>query len=243
MEWARSRSCRRSVADLTSRDEYSTFSEASSCAAAPSRGGRGSFVRSMDCRVHRRIRKDQQAASHFLAGPLLNKGEPSSKTGQKGQTHGQNPPSGLQLPQHDARLLRLDGVDGAAAGKATAELDHALGEADLAQALVALLVGDAVGRAGATAAAGSATTAGALVRHGGVVHDLVVDGVVGGAQRRVEDGQEAELGGHHNRGWRRGMLGGRQRQRRRRRLRGGGGLGHQDGGRRRWCCWCWFCWW
>lgn len=48
--------------------------------------------------------------------------------------------------QHDAGLLRLNGVDGLVAGKVFAKVDDALGQADLPEALIAFLLGDTVGR-------------------------------------------------------------------------------------------------
>ena len=73
----------------------------------------------------------------------------------------------------DPGLLGLDGVDGAVAGETLAELDHALGQADLAQALVALLARDIVG-----GLAGAVPPPLVLGVDGGVVDDLLVDCLV-----------------------------------------------------------------
>lgn len=112
-------------------------------------------------------------------------------------------------------MLRVDGVDGGAAGKGAAELDHALGEADVAEALVALVARGGRGGAAAAAAARAAGQGGDR----GIVEDLVVEGVVRGAEAGVVDGEEAELGGDdggrgrgggggwwHGGAWLRGMV-------------------------------------
>lgn len=61
---------------------------------------------------------------------------------QDGQTYGEDPPTRLKLVEDAARLVRVYGVEGLAARETPAELDHALGEADLAQALIALGLGE-----------------------------------------------------------------------------------------------------
>jgi hypothetical protein len=47
--------------------------------------------------------------------------------------------------KHNATALRVDRVDGLASREALGELDHALGEAYLPEALVALFPGDGIG--------------------------------------------------------------------------------------------------
>lgn len=105
--------------------------------------------------------------------------------------------------EDDAAALGVDGVDGLAGREAAAELDHALGETDLAEALVTLVVREGIGGAGALGAVATALGTGASLRvDRGIVDDLVVDGVVCGAQAGVIDGEEAELSGHNGRWWR-----------------------------------------
>ena len=89
------------------------------------------------------------------------------RRGWERSTYGENPPARLQLLQHHAGLFRLDGVDGLAIGETAAEVGHALGEADLAQAFVALLGREALGglaarRPVAAARAGAAVGLGIL---------------------------------------------------------------------------------
>lgn len=100
------------------------------------------------------------------------------------------------MENHPA-LLRLDRVHGTALGETPPKLDHGLSEANLAEALVALA---AVGGAVILIVAGALATAAAVAAgaregcHRSIVDDLVVEGVVGGAQRGVVYGEEAELG-------------------------------------------------
>jgi hypothetical protein len=54
--------------------------------------------------------------------------------------------------KHQPRLLGIYGVDGGAVREATAKAGHALGEADLAETLIAFFLGD-VGRRSTTGAA------------------------------------------------------------------------------------------
>jgi hypothetical protein len=110
-------------------------------------------------------------------------------------TYRQNPPARLQLVQHHAGALRVDRVDGLAGREAAAKVDHALGEADLSQALIAVVVVGAVSRAAVPGGAVAAALGARLGGGRGVVDDLVIDCLVGGAQAGVVDGQEAQLGG------------------------------------------------
>ena len=99
----------------------------------------------------------------------------------------QDPPAGLQLVQDDAALLGLDGIDGLATGEAATKLNHALGQSNLPQTLVALILGEVL--------------RGLPLRpilllfllpppqglgvHRGIVDNLVIEGLVGGPERRV----------------------------------------------------------
>ncbi len=98
--------------------------------------------------------------------------------------------------QHDAAALRVDRIDGLAVGEAPAKLDHALGEADLPEALVALLPGDGVGGASILGGAVTAAPGPGLGARRGKVDDLVVDRLVGFAESGIVKRQEAELGRH-----------------------------------------------
>lgn len=95
--------------------------------------------------------------------------------------------------QHDPGFVGIDGIDGRAGSKVSAETCHALREADLAKALVALLLGDVCGWATACAP-GSGGRARVGV-DGRVVDNLIINRVVGIAQRRVENGEKTELSG------------------------------------------------
>lgn len=101
--------------------------------------------------------------------------------------------------QHNPGLLRLDGVQRVPAGEPPAELDHTLGQTDLSQSFVALILGDILGGLPLRPVALTALLL-SLLGLGvdrGVVDDLVVEGLVRVAQAGVEYGQEADLGRYY----------------------------------------------
>lgn len=114
--------------------------------------------------------------------------------------------------EDDAGLFRVDGVDGYPARETPAELDHALGEANLSEALIALFLGDVLGRLAAGAVAAPETLV--LGGYGSIIDDLIVDGLVGLAQGRVKDGEKPQPRWDNGTGRCQHPVGGRGRGRR-----------------------------
>lgn len=96
--------------------------------------------------------------------------------------------------RNDPRLLCVNSVYRSSIREVAAKVDHALGKANLPQPLVTLLLGDAICRPRARA---PPSAAGALRRNRGVVNDLIVNRLIRLAQRRIEQGEEAQLRGHN----------------------------------------------
>ena len=104
-------------------------------------------------------------------------------------SYSQNPPPGLQLVQDHTTLLSLDGVDSLPAGEAAAELDHTLGQTDLSQAFVTLILREALG----------GLSLGPVILlllphlpsplglgiHRSIIDDLVIDGLIGSPERGI----------------------------------------------------------
>jgi hypothetical protein len=101
----------------------------------------------------------------------------------------ENPPPWLQLVQNHPRLFRLNGVDWVAVREASAELYHALGQANLSQPLVALLLRDIIGGAFARAVTFSL----GLCVDRSIIDYLVIHSRICGSQARIVDGEEAKL--------------------------------------------------
>lgn len=113
-----------------------------------------------------------------------------------GATYSQNPPTRLQFPEDYPCLLRLDHIDGFSSSESAPELDHALGKTNLSQSLVALILRKSLCGSRLGSAVSFSRRILQLLRlraHRGVVDNLVVNGLVGGAQRRVKDGQKPQL--------------------------------------------------
>ena len=89
--------------------------------------------------------------------------------------------------QDHTALLGLDGIDGLAAGEAATKLHHALGQANLPQPLVALILGEILRGLPLRSIVllFPPPPPGGLGVHRGIVDDLVIDGLVGGSERRV----------------------------------------------------------
>lgn len=124
-------------------------------------------------------------------------------------TYSQYPPAWLQLVQHHACLLRLNSVDILIVREAFAKVDHALGQANLPQPLIALglwqIFRGPYSRTALSLCIRSATfcTSGF---DGRIVDDLVIECLVTVAQAGIEDGQEPNMGRYY-RGWRGGRAG------------------------------------
>lgn len=80
--------------------------------------------------------------------------------------------------QHDASLLRLNGLDVLVSRETFAKVDNALGQANLPEPLIAFILGDVL--SGSTR--GSPSASATLLVEGidrGVVDNLVIEGVIG----------------------------------------------------------------
>ena len=154
--------------------------------------GRGSRVRSMDWihLFHLSVR-----SSFMCKGK---KGEGSE--GERKKAHCKNPPARFQLVQHHTGALRVDRVDGFPSREALGKLDHALGEANLPETLIALLARDGIGWAAVLGGTQAAVPSARQGASRGIVDNLVINRLVGCAQAGIVDGQEAELGRNHTGG-------------------------------------------
>lgn len=96
--------------------------------------------------------------------------------------------------KNDSRSLRINGIDSGTVCEPATEVGHSLGKADLPQALMALSLGDAFCWS-APSPSPLLPKRARLGAHGGIVYNLVIDGLVRAAEGGIEDGQKSQLGG------------------------------------------------
>lgn len=97
--------------------------------------------------------------------------------------------------KHHSCLLRINGVDACASSEALTEACHALGKANLAEAFIAILGRNVSGR---MASYTTALCGCGLGADGGIVNNLIVNGLVRVAEGGVEDGKEAKVRWDHS---------------------------------------------
>lgn len=96
--------------------------------------------------------------------------------------------------KYNSGLFGVDSVYCRTARKTATEAGHALGKTNLSQTLIAFLRRNVLGRLTTSV---PALILRGLSGNGGIVNNLVLDGLVGIAKRGVEDSKKTELSGHN----------------------------------------------
>lgn len=92
---------------------------------------------------------------------------------------------------NNSRLFRVHGIKGCAFSEIAAKVDHALGKTNLAKALMTFLLRNNLGGTALGTAPSSLLPRITLRGVGSIVDDLIINGLICAAERRIKDGEEA----------------------------------------------------